>query len=362
MGKRVGPKGGLILSSVFLFIGIGFMWLLCWAIYYGIAPYFWDKVECHIETSTTKTTRDLYHFVVEYTYEYERIFYVSDKVSPWYSGDSDYSKIQKLLDTYPEGSKRECYVNPDDPYDSVLKIHVEWILIPLMILPLAFSCVGFFEMLRAWKALSKPHWGIRYNEDVVFSTAGKWGGLVVSSIFLIPGILFFLINFLLPTIKIVSAQWWDKIPCTVISSRYVVASHDSDFTPNYAPDILYAYTYAEREYRSNDYDLFKMTSSDLPFIKGIVARYPPEAVRRCYVNTDRPKETVLYRGFYGAMIQYGLFPLPFIALGLYIFYRTFFKPVKIIEHAVQKVPSILSFFHNFFLIIKREYDRSFKKQ
>jgi hypothetical protein len=250
-----------------------------------------------------------------------------------------------------------CHVNPDHPSKSVLMADVEWVALLLLIIPLPFILFGFIGIRRSIKELRGHHTG-----EVVFRTRSKWGGIVISSFFLIPGLLFFYFGCLSPLIDTVSAQWWEEVSCTIISSRSVVTGYDSEFMQSYyGPDILYSYQYKGKEYKSNHYDLFGVSAS-MAYSERIVYRYPSGAVRTCYVNPDKPEEAVLFRGFDGGIILHGLFSLPFIAVGLYLLYRLFFQPVALIEQAVQKVVLIPSLLYQFVVIVKGEYSRIFKKQ
>ena len=321
--KPMGRRGLIIFHSVILLIGVTVQALLCWVLYLDLIPYIWDETGCRIRSCVIQdpvSSHDaLYKLLVEYTYEYDGKSYVSDKLTTSYSGDSVYRNVQRQLARYTEGSETTCYVNPEDPSESVLMHHVQWILLPIMTLPLAFIAISLMGFYVLWKQRGRGRAGSScYGEGgaVPFTKGGKWVGLGFFSFFLIPGILYFHIGFLSPTLHMRSARSWQEIPCTIISSRYVVhMGHSDDPFEEYSLDILYTYRYGEKAYRSNDYDFMGLTSSDLTFIEGILAEYPPGETRSCYVNPKVPEEARLNRDYATVIIFHGLFALVFIAIG-----------------------------------------------
>jgi len=332
--KELSPKGSLILVSVFLFVGCSLLALLGWAIYIDLRPLFWEEVDCQIESTSVRefdsTYDGLYEVKVEYSYYYDGEPYYSNKVAPWYSGDSDYSKVQSLLSRYPAGAETKCLVNPDHPGDAVLMLDIQWYAFALLILPLVFVIPAVWQLYRLAKAGSLKRWAQSCGETVTFKKGGAVVGLIFFGLFLIPGILYFLLAFLFPAIKVISAQSWEATPCTIIHSRYVThrASGD-DPGVEYTLDILYGYRYGEKEYKSNDYDLHHATSSDSSFIRDILARYPAGEARTCYVNPGRPEESILNRDPQWSLLFWGFFfPLPFIAVGGWGYYRILCEPLK----------------------------------
>ena len=199
--RTMGKRGLIVFNSVILLIGVLVQALLCWVLYLDLIPYVWDEADCRIRScdiqNPVSSHDSLYKLLVEYTYEYDGKSYVSDKLTTGYSGDSVYRNGQRLFERYSVGSRATCFVNPEDPSDSVLMHNVHWILLPIMILPLAFIAFSLMGFYGLWK--HRRRGGSSYYGDggaVAFNKGGKWVGLGFFSLFLLGGILYFHMGFL----------------------------------------------------------------------------------------------------------------------------------------------------------------------
>lgn len=150
--------------------------------------------------------------------------------------------------------------------------------------------------------------------------AGCFGyafGFIFSSMFFGMGSLFLWLILLQPLWQIVSARSWQPTPCTILSSK--VEGNDT-----YRVAIEYDYEYAGQRLTGNRYSFSMGSTSGRKGKEKVVARYPVGAEAVCYVNPFRPQESVLHRGLF-ADLWWGLFPIPFMLVGLVGYGVTFFS-------------------------------------
>jgi hypothetical protein len=125
------------------------------------------------------------------------------------------------------------------------------------------------------------------------------------------GILWFLL--VRPMVKVVAARSWPPVPCTVVESRVDVSSGDDGST--YKALIHAAYAYGGGEHRA-PYDFSgSVYSSGYDGKAEIVARYPVGFRTTCYVNPEKPAESVISRDLSGSYF-FGLFGLLFFLPGV----------------------------------------------
>jgi hypothetical protein len=109
----------------------------------------WQPVSCRILSSKVTTYRSsgssgtLHRVDITFAYEYGGKTYTSDRYD--FMGDSGsggYDSKVRVVAQHPVGSTKTCYVNPAPPHDAVLDrglpARMFWVLIPLILLPIAF--------------------------------------------------------------------------------------------------------------------------------------------------------------------------------------------------------------------------------
>ncbi len=135
-------------------------------------------------------------------------------------------------------------------------------------------------------------------------------------LFLLPffalGCFFFYVIFLQPVWNIWRARSWGAVPCRILSSE--VKQNRGNKGSTYQAVIKYAYQVDGRSFASERYDFFGVSSSGYTGKKRLIDRYPPGADATCFVNPEAPDEAVLHRGPTHSL-WWGIFPLPFIAIG-----------------------------------------------
>jgi hypothetical protein len=141
------------------------------------------------------------------------------------------------------------------------------------------------------------------NEVGCFPTA-------LSAVFLLSGSIVLWAFFLQPFRLLVEALSWEKVPCTIVSSRIEPAADDS-----YRPDIRYKYHYKAAPYASRRVWFVKHETDTHADVKAIVSRYPEGLSTFCYVNPEDPKVAVLERGLRPGLLL-AVFPLALALIGL----------------------------------------------
>jgi hypothetical protein len=134
-------------------------------------------------------------------------------------------------------------------------------------------------------------------------------------IFLLAGaaVLWFL--FVRPALKVVKAQAWSAVDCTVVESQVEESSSDDGTT--YRANVVTAYSFNGGEYRAGSYDFSgKVYSSGYDGKAKVVSQYPVGTRTTCYVNPEDPNEAVISRAF-SATYLFGLFGLLFFLPGLF---------------------------------------------
>lgn len=145
--KEFGTLGKVAFFGVFLLVG----GILTYVV--AIRPlqkYFaataWPETPCTIVSSSVGSHRGnkggtTYSIDITYKYQVKGREYQSDTVSIMSGSSSGRSGKQRVVERYPTGSSAVCYVNPEDPTDTLLRRELSpWLLIGLV--PGLFLLVG----------------------------------------------------------------------------------------------------------------------------------------------------------------------------------------------------------------------------
>ena len=117
-----------------------------------------------------------------------------------------------------------------------------------------------------------------------------------------------------PLWGVAAAGSWLETPCKIISSE--VGKHRGDDGPTYSIDIKYRYVVDNQQYTADRYDFMSgFNSSGRTSKQKVVDQYPVGKTSVCFVDPNNPEAAVLNRSFTWSML-WGLFPLPFLAVGI----------------------------------------------
>src|SRR5690606_35538149 len=119
-----------------------------------------------------------------------------------------------------------------------------------------------------------------------------------------------------PILEVALSMSWKPTQCTIVSSEVV-----GDDT--FRIDIQYDYEFDGNKYTGNRYSFFNFKTSGKAGKEKIAALFPPGGRTICYVNPDKPGESVLDRGLSWSVL-WGLFGLPFFLVGAGGLYFTWF--------------------------------------
>ncbi|OVE76166.1 hypothetical protein BVX97_01895 [bacterium E08(2017)] len=153
-------NGPMIATVIF---GVVFAGGLCAAYFWSVKTLVkvhvansWPEVECTIESSRVQTHEgddgDTYSVDILYRYEYEGRMYRSNKYKFIGGSSSGYSGKRKVVNDHPVGSKKKCYVNPDEPSEAVLRRGFTPDLL-LLLIPVVPLLIGFFGFSYTVKKL-----------------------------------------------------------------------------------------------------------------------------------------------------------------------------------------------------------------
>jgi len=310
----LGKVGTSLFFAVFLGMGLIFTVLLGGSLLKSIKTYGWTEVPATMIQSEVihEIERDEpFRLNVSYHYQWEGRERTSDKYSFSKPTFDNYDEAAKAVSELPTGAATVCFVNPQNPTETILRRDGLWLGL-FLVIPLTFVVVGAGGIFFTWapanaraEALSAPP--TNSNPRVPTMLFGAVFALVGGAL---------LVFWFLPTItKSLASSGWKETPCTVISSQ--VKSHSDNDGTTYSVDIFYRYVFNGREYRSNRYEVFSASSSGRRAKAAVVKQHPPGSATVCFVNPENPQEAVLKRGV-GWSVLFGIVPIAFLLLGLWV--------------------------------------------
>jgi hypothetical protein len=158
-GRR-GSQAGCLILFFGLFFVIGFvasyflLFVPLWKVYQADR---WVKTPCVITSSRVESHAGdeggtTYSIAMEYDYSYEGRPHHGNRYNFGLGSSSGRKGKQDVVDQYPAGSKRECFVNPLNPSESVINRNFTggmWFgLIPLIFVLVGLIGIGFG--VRSW--------------------------------------------------------------------------------------------------------------------------------------------------------------------------------------------------------------------
>ncbi len=116
-----------------------------------------------------------------------------------------------------------------------------------------------------------------------------------------------------PLSSILAARGWTETECVITSSQ--VEENSGSDGSTYRVDIRYTYQDDWGSYEGDRYDFSTGSSSGYAGKAKVVEAHPPGSEVTCYVDPEDPTRSVINRSP-GHYLWWGLFPLPFLAVGL----------------------------------------------
>lgn len=267
----------------------------------------WTKASCTISSSQMEDDSDGFRLAVVYNYTVNGINYTAQRYSQnkFYTAESvvEIDQMQKRLSS---GQTVDCYYNPANPAEAVLKIPSVKGAVYAVGFTLFFPSFGILFAILPWLG------GRRKNQGSATMRSGKRFLIPFGSVFLLIGLLTLNPLLIRPFEKMRTAKTWSAIPATVISSK--VKSHDSDDGTTYSVYIAYRYRIGDKEYLGDRYTFMSGSSSGYEKKAEVVRHYPKGQTFDVYVNPVNPAESVVKRGISGESFL-GLLPLVFVIIG-----------------------------------------------
>ena len=308
---------------IFFLFGLGFSILMLTLFFKAYSVSSWKQTPCNITYSKMLDKNDGYKIEIKYTYQYNGKTFQSDKFTRGNTIINDYSEADGYIKKFKPG-QNTCLVNPAAPDEAVLIAKTPWLMLPFLLIPFIFMCVGLGGIYATWKKRPLAEQQKEFGEEFTPSseqdiTKKRDKALIFLPLFflafLIMGLAVGYFMFLKPVIMINQSKNWQKINCKIVHSR--VKSHSGDKSTTYSVDILYTYKVNKKKYKSNRYDFFSgSSSSGYQAKKDIINRYPRGKKAKCYINPDNPEEAVISREYRTDMMLFAIIPLVFTLVGL----------------------------------------------
>ncbi len=320
--KPIGVAGRILGTFFFMaFFGMGLLFcgLILRDVYQTALTYGWKKTDCVILNSAVREDsrhQDApYTFAIQFEYSWQGQIHTSDKFALKPRSFTSYSDAQRLVEKYTADTKGQCYLNSADPGVAILRRGSLWVAL-MILLPLLFVAIGVGGIYAMWRQPNKSRDGLAPLSPVTAvdtkTVPGKRLPVLFFLFFLIIGGAIFCFTTVRPVFLILAARHWQETPCVILSSR--LQSHSDTDGRTYRVDILYAYEFNGREYKSNRYHFMGGSSSGHSGKANIVRQHPPGQKTVCYMNPTDASEAVLERGFTRDM-WWGAVPLLFVLIG-----------------------------------------------
>lgn len=312
-----GRVGGTIVGSILLGLGLYFSGVLAGAILRDHEVNRLPPIDCVIESSRVvenpgaAAENERFRVVFSYRYMIEGRERKGEVYREGYVGSSDLASAQRLEESYPEGARTDCYVDPRHPGEVALERKSLWGGL-VILLPLLIAGIGAVILVLPWRRDLPPAVdGLR--EIPVDRPTGELLRALFFSLFLLVG-LGLSVVFGRPVLQTIAARSWPEVPCTILYSA--VRSHpDGEGTPTYSVEAVYEYDVNGRTYKSSRYRFLGGSTAGHEDKDAVVAALPVGRRTVCFVDPKDPHSAVLNRSF-GSWMLLQLLPLLFLAVGV----------------------------------------------
>jgi hypothetical protein len=341
-GKKSNRVGGgclILFGLVFAGFGLVFMFFIGSQAVEEVQTYQWEKVPCEIQKCEilADRSRDENPFQLEVFYKYT--FAGQSRSSNRYRlqehwGDN-YEKLALLRKDLLSRSNTECYVDPENPGNAVIKR--DGVLTSLMVLfPLVFVLIGgaiAWGGVYSLRKQKRMEAGGTESISKSGSSSKKTGWkflLILGGIFTLVGGGIGIPLGIVPIKKMVESKNWVETPCRIIWSRVQrhESTSDGETSITWSVDIFYEYEVNGEKYRSNNFRALRGSSSGRKGKVAVTKQYPPGSTRVCYVDPNVPERALLRRGF-SWMALLCLIPLVFFVIGLLMVRASFRARAKL---------------------------------
>lgn len=143
------PLGGCLLFGFFTVFAVGGLFAFYFTVVQPgvdlVAARFWVAVPCSITSTSVKETvlsgSSNYWPDIRYSFQLDSKEYEGKRYN-FSNGTGDLNAANDVLQRYPIGDEITCWVDPDDPSQSVIDRSPGWFLL-VGLVPIAFIAIGF---------------------------------------------------------------------------------------------------------------------------------------------------------------------------------------------------------------------------
>lgn len=296
--RGAGRVAGTVIACLFIAIAIGITFLILRSGQKANDALTWRPTPCQIIRSgyilpEARSNGD-YRLDVEYRYEADGASHTSRQYRLSYSGDEDFEPIQRLMLKFPESSSAVCYVNTNNPAESILELPKSagwWSLL----IPILFFGVGIIILLAIWLSPKAPPAPAPSPlEKSKASGPPRLILLVLFGSFFVVGVLASVFGVIPRLADAIASTSWARTPAIVVSSRVAMSSGSKGST--YRADVLYRYEVNGTIYHSNRRDMARISSSGITSKQHFVSQHLPGSAIDAFVKPSDPVIAVLEPG------------------------------------------------------------------
>jgi hypothetical protein len=276
------------------------------------ATWTWPAVPCtvlHSKVADTSDSSGSYVLDVRYTYKINGLDYESDLYTRFGNKLRYYDDARSVAERYREDCI--CYVSRDNPRLAVLKRSSFWMAF-FAIIPLIFVFVGGGGIYAMFFPISLP------AEKKASPRSRRLAQLTAGALLSLLGGAILYGVFWKTYAHNLDAQSWPALECTVLKSG--VRETTSEDSTEYAVDILYSYQVGGLEYRSDNYNFWRVYSSGYAAKRQIADSHPIGSKFSCYVNPRDSHDAVVDRAP-SMLLWIALLPLAALIAGLALIRR-----------------------------------------
>lgn len=267
----------------------------------SLAPWFWKSVPCEVlEFRIDDDAEAKLPFTAKVRYRFEWRGSVHESTCVGIEGWKDAANPLELARRFGEARQTRCFL-PDGLAENAVLLRP-----PPKWGGLAFvgfgTCVGWI-LIQANLSRNMP--GTEVSRRIL---------PVIALFFGTPGIVLTAGLSLPVWVESIQAVNWTETPATVVWST--VRTTRGSKSTNYSADICYEYRAAGKTWRNNRIRPGDASGFISSSARDLIAAYAPGFKTHCFVNPAQPDKAVLLASP-GWAIFLTLFPLPFLAIGVF---------------------------------------------
>lgn len=305
--QKPSKRGGIqVAGAPLIYAGIAFCMMFAgvglFSFLPSIAPWSWKSIPCEVLSFTVHDDPDLdlpFTAAVRYRFEWEGAFLESDEVGV--DGWREARIPLEHMRMFSEAPETVCYLPEGTPESVVLfRPQPKWG---------GLYFIGF-GVCMSWILFRLDRTRHLPQDEVVKQVLPP-----VALLFGLPGLLLTAGLSVPVWIELIQVRSWNETRGRVVWSE--LRSTHNHKSSNYRAEICYEYETAGRIWRNNGVRAGSLTDTTRSAAREVLRSFPVGREIRCYVDPARPERAVLLK-WPGWQALLTMFPLPFLAIGLWI--------------------------------------------